>query len=116
MRMIDRIEFFHVSNQEEADTKVFLSAKVAQEMGCDDAVMYTAASDVAILALYYASKLSINIFVQIGTGSNIRIVDTHTPSWSEEILDSLPSPHAISGCDSVSALHGFGKVKWLTTV
>ena len=43
-----------LQNQEEADTKVFLAAKFAQEIGCRDAVIFTVDSDVAILACYFA--------------------------------------------------------------
>ena len=38
------------------------------------------------------------------------------PNWEEDILKSLPSLHTISGCDSVSAVNGIGKAKWLKTI
>ena len=104
------------SNQEEADTKVFLASKVAQEAGCSDAVIYTVDSDVAILALYYARRLSIHLFLQLGTGSDVRILNTQATDWPSDLLEALPSLHAISGCDSVSAFHGLGKGKWLSTL
>ena len=104
------------SNQEEADTKMFLALKVAQEAGCSDAVIYTVDSDVAILALYYARRLSIHLFLQLGTGSDVRILDTQATDWLSDLLEALPSLHAISGCDSVSAFHGLGKGKWLSTL
>ena len=31
---------------------------------------------------------------------------------SDSIIQSLPSLHAISGCDAVSAFHGIGKATW----
>ena len=58
------------SNQEEADTKIFLVAKFAQEVGCRDAVIFTVDNDVAILACYIPQMLEINLFVQIGSGNN----------------------------------------------
>ena len=62
------------SNQEEADTKVFLAVKLAQEIGYTDVVIYTVDSDVAILAMYYSRRLAVNLYVQLGTGSNVKIV------------------------------------------
>ena len=104
------------SNQEEADTKMFLASKVAQEAGCSDTVIYTVDSDVAILALYYARRLSIHLFLQLGTESDVRILDIQATDWLSDLLEALPSLHAISGCDSVSAFHGLGKGKWLSTL
>ena len=34
----------------------------------------------------------------------------------ENLLKSLPPLHALSGCNSVSAINGIGKGKWLKTV
>ena len=62
------------SNQEEADTKVFLAVMLVQEIRYTDAVIYTADSDVAILAMYYSRRLAVNLFVQLGIGNNVRIV------------------------------------------
>ena len=47
------------SNQEEADTNVFLAAKIA-DVGCTGAVIVTVDSDIGILACYYANKLEIH--------------------------------------------------------
>ena len=104
------------SNQEEADTKVFLTVKLAQEIGYTDAVIYTVDSDVVILAIYYSRRLVVNLFVQLGTGSNVRIVDEGNTDWQSELVKALPSLHAISGCDLVSAFNGIGKAKWLSTL
>ena len=101
------------SNQEEADTKVFLAVKLAQEIGCTDAVIYTADSDVAILAMYYSRRLPVNLFVQLGTGSNVRIVDVGNTDWQSELGEAL---HVISDCDLVSAFNGIGKAKSLSTL
>ena len=37
-------------------------------------------------------------------------------NWQSELVEVLPSQHAISGCDSVSAFNGIGKGKWLSTL
>ena len=62
------------SNQEEAATKVFLAVKLAQEIEYTDAVIYTVDSDVTILGMYYSSRLVVNLFAQLGTGINVRII------------------------------------------
>ena len=61
------------SNQEEADKKVFLAVKLAQETGYTDVVIYTVDSDVAIMAMYFSRRLAVNLFVQLGTGSNVDV-------------------------------------------
>ena len=45
-----------------------------------------------------------------------RVLDMGTSKWSDGVLESLPALHAISGCDSVSAVNGKGKAKCLSTV
>lgn len=96
--------------------KVFLAAKHAEDIGCSDVAIFTVDSDVAILACYYSLLLTCRLVVQIGTGANSRILDVGENGWSESILQSLPSLHAISGCDAVSAVNGIGKGKWVATV
>ena len=54
--------------------------------------------------------------VHIGVGSNVRTLDMGTSKCSDGILEVLPALDVISGCDSVSAVNGEGKTKWLSTV
>ena len=63
------------SNQEETYTKVFSTEKIAQEIGCRDAVIFTIDNDVAILACYFAQILEISLLVQIGSGNNYQVID-----------------------------------------
>ena len=51
--------------------------------------------------------------IHIGVGSNVRILDIGTSKWSDGVLESLPALHAISGCDSVSAVNGKRQAKWV---
>ena len=90
-----------------------MAVKLAKEIGYTDAVIYTVDSDVAILAMYYPRRLVVNLFVQLGTASNVRIVDVGNTDWQSELIEALPSLHAISGCYLVSAFNGIGKAKWL---
>ena len=56
------------------------------------------------------------MLLQIGSGSNFRILDIGNNDLEEDLLKRLSSLHALSGCDSVSAINGIGKGKWLKTV
>ena len=85
------------SNQEEADAKVFLVAKFAQDLGCRDVGIFTVDCDVAILACYYSELLNCRLLLQIGSGSNLRILDIGNNDLEEDLLKSLPSLHALSG-------------------
>ena len=59
------------SHQEEADTKMFLCASYASILGFERVKIITVDTDVAILALYFQSKLDISIYMEIGTGSKV---------------------------------------------
>ena len=104
------------SKQEEADTKVLLAAKFAQDLGCKDVRILTVDSDVAILACYYSQLLNFRLLLRIAGGSNLQILDIGNNDLEEDLLKSLPSFHALCECDSVSAINGIGKGKWQKTV
>ena len=55
-------------HQEEADTKMFLCAAYASQLGFNSVSIITVDSDVAILSLYFQSKLGVEIYLQMGTG------------------------------------------------
>ena len=101
------------SSQEEADTKMFLCASFAADLGFSSVNIVTVDSDVAILSLYYQTKLDISLYLELGTGSRVRIFNISSKSIDGQITNVLPSLHAISGCDSTSCFSGIGKSKWL---
>ena len=104
------------SNQEEADTKVFLATQFSENVGCSDITIFTVDSDIATLATSYVRKINFRLMFHSGVGSNVRILDMGTSKWSHGVLESLPVLHAVSGCDFVSAVNGKGKARWLSTV
>ena len=55
-------------------------------------------------------------YIKIGTGKNERLLNVTEAPFEESLSISLPGLHAFSGCDSTSAFHGIGKVKWLNLV
>jgi len=54
--------------------------------------------------------------MQTGSGGHKRVLYVLVNTLDADLINVLPSLHAISGCDSVSAVHGMGKIKWLSTV
>lgn len=102
------------SNQEEADTKVFLCASFVAELGYERVNIITVDSDIGILALYYQQRIAASLILEIGTGSNLEILDISTHTLSKSLTDALPALHAISGCDSISCFNGAGKAKCLS--
>ena len=70
------------SEQEEADTKVFLCAQFAFDIGFERVNIVTVDTDVAILGMYFQSKLNGKIYLQYGTSSATTLYDL-----SENSLD-----------------------------
>eukprot|EP00794_Sanderia_malayensis_P002711 gene2711-3133_t len=89
---------------------MFYYCQHASLIGYFSACIVIVDSDVPIYAIYYAKKLDIQLFVQIGTKSRRRILDIQAIS-AEPISNCLPALHAFTGCDYTSAFHGIGKAK-----
>ena len=102
------------SNQEEADTKVFLCASFAAELGYQKVRIVTVDSDIGILALYYQQKIDVDLLLEIGTGANLKIIDISTHDLPINVTDALSGLHAMSGCDTTSCFIGIGKKKCLS--
>ena len=102
------------SNQEEADTKMFLCCQHAvNHFSAENVCISTVDSDVAVLAIYYYDRVQCNLFVEIGAKSKKRILSISNirEKIGNGMASSLPGLHAISGCDANSALYGIGKQK-----
>ena len=107
------------SDQEEADTKMFLSCQHAiQQFSCEDICISTVDSDVGILAIYYRDRINCNLFVETGSKDHKRILNISkiSDTIGKEMSNALPALHAVSGCDSTSAFFGIGKHKFYKTV
>ena len=78
-----------------ADTKVFLVAKFAHELAAGTVIVIVV-SDLTILACYIVQNLEINMLVQLESGDNDHIIDVKDHTWSNSIIQSFPSLHAIS--------------------
>ena len=99
-----------------SDTKMFLAANFASNSGVESVTIHTVDSDMAILACYYAPLIESCIIIKIGSGKYERMLNVTESSLDQNLIRSLPGLHAFSGCDSTSAFHGIGKIKWLNLV
>ena len=102
------------SDHEEADSKMFVLCKyLADEYELDRVIITSPDTDVAVIACYhFVESLSLDEFwMKTGTGSKSRYIPIHKTcsTLGETICKVLPSYHAITGCDSVSSITGFGK-------
>ena len=102
------------TNQEEADTRMFLHVKSANEAGFSGALIVSEDTDVFVLAVYVASELeNITIYQKRGTAARVRYVNISaiTNSLGSMVSKCLPGLHAYTGCDTVSAFASKGKLK-----
>ena len=106
------------TNQEEADTRMFLHAEHATQNGNQRIAIKSSDTDVEVLACYYQAVISADIILISGTSRRSRIVSIRQvcERLGREICEILPSLHAITGCDSVSAFSTKGKKKALDVV
>ena len=86
-KKISWIQLSHLSsNHEEADTKVFLAAKFAENVGCSDITVFAVDSDGTTVAAFNVRMINFCLMVHIGIGSNVGILDIGTES-----LPALPT-------------------------
>lgn len=104
------------SDQEEADTRMVLHAVGVKSqylrtiVRCDD-------TDVLVILLYYMSLglLTDEVFMHAGHAGKYvtreRFIPVHSlaSELGKATCQSLPSVHAITGCDSTNAIFGIGK-------
>ena len=93
-----------------------MCTKFAASLGFESASIINVDSDVAILSIYYQHRLDVKLFLRMGTGSKEKIFDIQTNNLSIDVVDALPTVHALSGCDSTSLFSGIEKVKFFKTV
>lgn len=101
------------SNQEEADTRMFLHVKQAESHGHGSAVIISEDTDVFVLAVYIASFSSIEIYQKRGTQGKCRYVNISAISnlLGTCLSKCLLGLHAYTGCDTISSFSGKGKIK-----
>ena len=100
------------ATHEEADTRLFLHAAHAAAEGYRSVVVNSDDTDVFVMSLAYDDKIEANLFVKCGTRSRVRILDVGkiARSLGSNICQALIGLHAYTGCDTVSAFAGKGKL------
>ena len=101
-------------DHEEADTRMLLHCRFANEHGYNKIILCSPDTDVAILCCYHFKIIGVNEFYfHTGTGSKRRYIPIHVivSNLGDDICQSLPSVHALSGCDTTASLCGIGKKK-----
>ncbi|MES9879449.1 MAG: hypothetical protein ABW185_01030 [Sedimenticola sp.] len=100
------------SNHQEADSRIFLHLSDAAQQGHSKAMIRTVDSDIVVIAVAQFRQLSFTeLWVAFGTGKNFMNIPVHdiAQHLGPQKSISLPLFHALSGCDTTSALLGIGK-------
>ena len=112
-------------DHQEADTRMFLHAKHASQT-CSNIVLYTPDTDVFIMALSNVSEIEAHMYMLTGVKNARRIIDVNavsdnvqetlnkTECCKDQFLDALVGFHCFTGCDTISAFSGRGKLKPLS--
>lgn len=123
------IEDLEPCNHEEADTRMILHALDASHQldvhgVTDKSIMIrTVDTDVVVLCVSFFTKLHVNeLWIAFGVGRSFRYIATHevARSLGPAACGGLLFFHALTGCDTVSAFFGLGKVTafdvWMANV
>ena len=100
------------SDQEEADTKMFLCAAFALTLSFNSVCIVTIDTDILILGYYFSNKLKGNLFIKLLTKPT-RIFDFTQHLLDANYCNALPGYHTVTGCDYTSSFHGLGETKGL---
>ena len=106
------------STQEEADTRLLLHASHAARNGFKAIVISSEDTDVFVLCLAFKDFVPATMYLKCGTQTRTRFVSITNvfERHGSRICKCLPGLHAFTGCDSVSAFSGKGKLTALKLV
>ena len=101
------------SEQEEADTCLLLRAKHAATPHVKAIIISSEDTDVRMLCISFAHAIPVPIFQQCVSQHHARYIDISKigSALGEDVCKALLGLHAFTGCDSVSAFAGIGKVR-----
>ena len=100
------------SSQEEADTRLALHASHAAKT-YKNVIVISEDTDVSVILLSLHAEIGGRILLRRGKKNNIRLIDISRLATiiGEDVCAALLGVHAWTGCDSVSAFVGQGKMK-----
>ena len=99
---------------EEADSRMLLHAWHAYQQGYRSVIIHATDTDVVVLAIAMASVMNgCELYLAFGHGKTFRHIAAHAIAThiGPECSWGLLFMHAVSGCDTVSAISGIGKKK-----
>ena len=97
---------------EEADSRMLLHAWNAYQQGYRSIMIHATDTDVVVIAIAVSSLMgSCEVWLAFGHGNKFRHIAAHTISnhIGHERAWGLLFLHAVSGCDTMSAISGIGK-------
>ena len=110
-RMVERLTDLN-SSQEEADTRSLLHAAHAARSKFVAIIIVSEDTDVLVLCLAFKSFILSSMFIKCSCQTKVKYL--HVSRIVEQVgastCKSLPGFHALTGCDTVSAFQGWGKV------
>ena len=100
------------SCQEEADTRLLLHPAHAGQNGYDYVVISSEDTDVFVLLLSFSSFIDASLFQKCGTRARKILVDISkvVATVGEDLCRALVGLHSFTGCETVSAFAGKGKL------
>ena len=100
------------STQEEADTRMLLHAAHAAVAGYKAVVITSEDTDLFVLSLAFKGFILCPVFVECGQQTRTTYINASrvVSMLGSELCRSLPGLHALTGCDSVRAFSGKGKI------
>jgi len=103
------------SSQELADTCVILHAVQCSKSGYSSVVVMSEDTDVFVLCIAFADNVTCPLCVKCGSKTPVQYVDVGnvTEMLGAAKCKALLGVHAFSGCDTVSAFAGRGKLSCL---
>ena len=99
------------SNHEEADTRMLLHARHAANATTRVVIQSPDTDVLALSVCHFTSIGSQELWFRTGVKDKLRFIPVHAISQvlGERMCKALPAFHALTGCDSTSALSGIGK-------
>ena len=99
------------TSQEEADTRVISHAKHAA-LQASSIIIVAEDTDILLLCLAFHKDIDCSMYVKCGTATRTRYISISKVSTAlgEGLCSSMLGLHAFTGCDTVSAFSGRGKL------
>ncbi|KAG0727608.1 hypothetical protein GWK47_034280 [Chionoecetes opilio] len=99
------------TSQEEADTRVIFHAKHAAPL-VSSIIMVAEDTDILLLCLAFHKEINCSVYVKCGTATRTRYISISKVSAAlgHGVCASLLGLHSFTGCDTVSAFSGRGKL------